>query len=152
MKTLSLDQAATCGYAISSPEGVVSSGVIRAKGGNYHEKANWLKKEMIKMIEENKIEYVSLENVQDVRNSATFMKLSGLLFVLVDACMDLEIPYHIYSPSSWRSKLGIATRPRAKAKEEAIQLVEDRLNITDKLEDECEAICMSIVLQEALSE
>ncbi len=65
--------------------------------------------------------------------------------------MDLGLPYHIYAPSSWRSKFGIGTKPRAVEKQGALDYVEENYNISGISDDEGDAICMSIVLQEALS-
>ncbi len=151
MISLSLDQAGTTGYAVADEHGVISFGTIVGKGKDYYHKARDLRNKVDTLIKDHKVSFISFEDVFSAGNKLVYKKLSGLLYILVDHCITSEIDYVIYSASQWRSKLGIPCRPRAKAKQAALDYVNNELGLKVTSDDEAEAICASVVLQRELN-
>jgi Holliday junction resolvasome RuvABC endonuclease subunit len=140
-KILSLDQAATCGFAVLEDGKLIDYGRIKAKGANYHEKIAYLKHEVLMMIDEHAPDAIVLEDVfKGGLNIATYGKLSGMLHVLKNCAMELDIPAPIIAAGTWRSQLGLITRPREKAKEESIAYANEKYGLRLDSDDVADAI------------
>lgn len=95
---------------------------------------------MIKqIITENKLDYIILEQCQFQRNFATYQQLSVLQGALVGMLYDLDKPFTIVPPSTWKSFCGIKGKKRAEQKANTIKMVKEKFNL-DVTEDEADSI------------
>jgi len=138
---LALDQASVCGHAVLKDGKLIDYGRIIAKGANYHEKIAYIKHEMLMMIDQHSPDAIVLEDVfKGGLNIATYGKLSGMLYVLKNCAMELGIPAVIIAAGTWRSQLGLITKPREKAKEESIAYANEKYKLGLTSDDVADAI------------
>lgn len=89
-------------------------------------------------------DYVVFENVSMQSNPVTLILLARIQGVIIKTCIDRNLTYTIYDPSSWRKILSFNQSrgvKREELKQQAIQYVHDTFAL-DELEDVAEAICI----------
>jgi crossover junction endodeoxyribonuclease RuvC len=69
-------------------------------------------------------EFLVLEQVAYQRNAAALIELARLQGVLISRCFDIDIPFYIYPPSSWRKDIGFKQGAGIKRKELKLQAIE----------------------------
>ena len=106
-RVLALDQAShITGYSIFDGPTLISYGTFEAKeideAKRFHENKLWL----ISMIENWQCDIIGIEGIQYQQNMGvtTFQTLARLQGILMDLCIELNIPYVIAPTNTWRDK------------------------------------------------
>lgn len=147
MKILALDQASRIsGWAIFENNKLIKYGKIDLKSDDdIGIRLFQLRDRVLKLIQENNIEKVILEDIymdgQRVNNVQTFKVLAEVFGVLYELCVELGIPVEAVLAGTWKSSLDIKGKTRPEQKRNAQQYVINTYNIKPT-QDECDAICI----------
>lgn len=132
-RVLALDQASrVTGYSIFDGDKLVSYGTFEAtneeEGKRCHEVRVWL----MSMIENWQCDVIGIEGIQyqEKMGVTTFQTLARLQGILIDLCIELNIPYIICPTNTWRSHVGVKGRSRADKKKSMQLIVKDLYDIT----------------------
>lgn len=141
-RVLALDQASRLtGFSIFDGDKLTSYGVFEAtneeEGKRCHEVRVWL----MSMIENWKPDLVGIEGIQyqEKMGVTTFQTLARLQGILIDLCIELDIPYIVCPTNTWRSHVGVKGRARAD-KKRSMQLIVKQIYDVTVTEDEADAI------------
>lgn len=147
-KLLALDQSSrVTGWAIFDNGKLVTHGKFDAEtvGSNIGKRLEYIRNKVKKLIEDNNIDEVIMEDIQMqgnvVNNVQTFKTLAEVFGVISELLVELDIPQSAVLASSWKSALGIKGRARAEQKRNAQQWVVDTYSVKPT-QDECDAICI----------
>ena len=146
MKILALDQASRIsGWAIFEDNKLIKYGKIDLKSDDIGIRLFQLRDQVLKLIQENNIEKVILEDIymdgQRVNNVQTFKVLAEVFGVLYELCVELGLPVEAVLAGTWKSSLDIKGKTRPEQKRNAQQYVINTYNIKPT-QDECDAICI----------
>lgn len=147
MKILALDQASRIsGWAIFEDNKLIEYGKIDLKSDDdIGIRLFQLRDKVLKLIQENNIEKVILEDIymdgQRINNVQTFKVLAEVFGVLYELCVELGIPVEAVLAGTWKSSLDIKGKTRPEQKRNAQQYVINTYNIKPT-QDECDAICI----------
>ena len=132
-RVLALDQAShVTGYSIFDGPNLVSYGTFSAKetdeAKRFHEIRLWL----ISMIENWQCDIIGIEGIQyqQTMGVTTFQTLARLQGVLMDLCVELNIPYVICPTNTWRAHCGVKGTKRTDKKRSMQLLVKDWYDVT----------------------
>lgn len=147
MKILALDQSSrVSGWAIFDGDKLEQYGKIDVS--NYYElgeRLHQIRKKVKKLIEDNNIEKVILEDIymdgQRVNNVQTFKALAEVFGVLYELCIDINVPVEAVLAGTWKSTLGIKGKTRPEQKRAAQAWVKGVYNQAPT-QDEVDAICI----------
>lgn len=144
MKILSLDQATnSSGIAVFSNHDLVKYDLIKlskAQENHYLE----MVKRISEYINNEKPDIVIFEDVSLQRNVSTLILLAQLQGAIMGICIQANIPYIIYKPSTWRKILHFQQKKgikRPELKRQAKEHVYNNYGYTLQ-EDICDAICI----------
>lgn len=147
-KLLALDQSSRItGWAIFDNGKLVNYGKFNAEvvGANIGDRLEFIRNKICKLIEDNQIEEVIMEDIQMqgnvVNNVQTFKVLAEVFGVISELLVEMKIPQSAVLASSWKSALGIKGRARAEQKQNAQKWVIDTYSVKPT-QDECDAICI----------
>lgn len=111
------------------------------------ERLEYIRNKVKKLIEDNNITEVVMEDIQlqnnVVNNVQTFKKLAEVFGVISELLTEMKIPQTAVLASSWKHTLGIKGSTRPVQKRNAQLFVETKYNISPT-QDECDAICIGI--------
>lgn len=114
-------------------------------GANIGDRLEFIRNKIRKLIEDNQIEEVIMEDIQMqgnvVNNVQTFKILAEVFGVISELLIEMKIPQSAVLASSWKSALGIKGRARAEQKQNAQKWVVDTYSVKPT-QDECDAICI----------
>lgn len=144
MNILALDQSTNKnGWSVFNQEGkLLDSGVFATKSNSMDGRILEITDYFYYIVERFQVGHLVLEDVQSQKNPKTFKDLSMILGALVKFSLERNITYTIVSPSTWRSFLGIKTRPREVAKLGAKNYVLAMYGKKVKYDDESDSICI----------
>lgn len=132
-RILALDQAShVTGYSIFDGGKLTSYGTFETKeseeGRRCHEVKVWL----LSMIENWQCDLVGIEGIQYQENMGvtTFQTLARLQGILIDLCIELDIPYVICPTQVWRGYIGVKGRSRADKKKSMQLIIKDKYDIS----------------------
>ena len=147
-KLLALDQSSRItGWAVFDNGKLVNYGKFNAEvvGANIGDRLEFIRNKIRKLIEDNQIEEVIMEDIQMqgnvVNNVQTFKILAEVFGVISELLIEMKIPQSAVLASSWKSALGIKGRARAEQKQNAQKWVVDTYSVKPT-QDECDAICI----------
>ena len=147
-KILALDQSSRItGWAIFDNGKLVNYGKFNAEvvGANIGDRLEFIRNKIRKIIEDNQIDEVIMEDIQMqgnvVNNVQTFKVLAEVFGVISELLVEMKIPQSAVLASSWKSALGIKGRARAEQKQNAQKWVIDTYSVKPT-QDECDAICI----------
>lgn len=147
-KLLALDQSSRItGYAIFENNELIAHGKFNAElaGPNMGERLEYIRNKVKKLIEDNKITEVVMEDIQlqnnVVNNVQTFKKLAEVFGVISELLTEMKIPQTAVLASSWKHTLGIKGANRAAQKKNA-QTYVNEVYAVKATQDECDAICI----------
>ena len=148
-KILALDQSSRItGWSIFEDGKLVDYGKFNeeaAVGAAIGERLRYIREKVQKLIEDNEITEVILEDIQMqgnvVNNVQTFKVLAEVFGVISELLVELHIPQSAVLASTWKSKLGIHGRARAEQKRNAQEWVFMKYSVKPT-QDECDAICI----------
>ena len=147
-KILALDQSSRItGWAIFDNGKLVNYGKFNAEvvGANIGDRLEFIRNKIRKLIEDNQIDEVIMEDIQMqgnvVNNVQTFKVLAEVFGVVSELLVEMKIPQSAVLASSWKSALGIKGRARAEQKQNAQKWVIDTYSVKPT-QDECDAICI----------
>ena len=141
-KILGIDQATTTGWAILENGDLIKYGKFTVNG-DWVKKVSQIKKNVERLINDNKPDIVAIEDVQQQANPQVFKKLAELKGVLENMLYErYDVDYKIISSNSWKSTCGIKKKGRTKEKKASQQHVKTvfSVNVT---QDEADAINIS---------
>lgn len=147
MRILSLDLSTrSSGYAIGEDGSLETHGCITASSRDVVKRIIKMRDQLSKLIKNNKIDKIIMEEVRPEYNSHTNKVLMWLQAVIVVAAyqIDSNIEYEFVGASEWRAALKIKQGrgvKRQALKPQDTQYVENkyRLSVND---DEADAICI----------
>ena len=145
-KLLALDQASQItGFAIFQDDELVTYGKIVLDDENIGARLVALRKKILNLIQDNKIDYVAFEDIQmqaSVGNNVkTFKVLANVYGVILELCEEIGIKYSIVSSNTWKSTLKIKGKGRSEQKRAAQTFVAQEYNVKCT-QDEADAICI----------
>lgn len=145
-RLLALDQSSRIsGWAFFNEGSLEAYGKFIANQDDLGERLNYIKAEVVKLIEKFDVNEVVFEDIQyqnNVRNNVqTFKTLAEVFGVIYEMLTDRNIPNNAVLASVWKSTLGIKGKTRPEQKRNAQQFVLDTYNIK-ATQDECDAICI----------
>lgn len=146
MNLLALDQAShITGWSIFQDGKLYKYGKIEANHSDLGERLYYIKREVLKLINEYNIDEVVLEDIQyqsNIGNNVqTFKTLAELLGVLIETLTELKIPNSAILASSWKSALGIKGKDRTTQKKNAQAWVLNTYNIK-VIQDIADSVCI----------
>lgn len=157
MKILALDQSSkVTGWSLFQDQSLISFGVVKAEDENYGSRYLFLVKEIEKLLIENKVEKLVLEDIQmqvdkethqkvygegNIVSVTTFKTLAQVQGVLMLLAAKHEMPVEFVSSSAWKSSCGIAGMNRTEQKRSAQMYIEKKYNVK-AIQDICDAICL----------
>lgn len=162
MRILGLDQSSNCtGYCIIEDGNIIKYGYLKLDKIDkkhegicyYQEKIRLVKELMINLINEYKVDYIALEDIQKQFNIQTYKGLAHLQGSLINYLYENGYKYTILSPSKWRSILNIkgARQGREVVKAKTIKYIKDNFDIDVVKDDESDAIAIAYATYKKLS-
>ena len=148
MKLLALDQAShTTGYAVFDNDKPVVISHFNARGKEIGERLVNIRQNILKLIDDNKIDTVAFEDIQlqnnVVQNVKTFKMLAEVYGVIEETLNEIGIDYYIIPPTVWKSTVKIAGKGREKEKPLAQKYILDNYGMVCS-EDEADAACLGV--------
>lgn len=132
-RILALDQAShITGYSVFDGNQLATYGTFvvedEDEGKRFHEIRIWL----ISMINNWKPDIVGIEGIQFQQNMGvtTFQTLARLQGILMDLCIELNIPYIICPTNTWRAHCGVKGKTRADRKKSMQLLVKEWYDVS----------------------
>lgn len=111
------------------------------------ERLEYIRNKVKKLIEDNNITEVVMEDIQlqnnVINNVQTFKKLAEVFGVISELLTEMKIPQTAVLASSWKHTLDIKGSTRPVQKRNAQLFVNIKYNI-NPTQDECDAICIGI--------
>ena len=147
MRILSLDLSTrSSGYAIGDDESLQIHGCIIASSRDVVKRIIKMRDQLSKIIKDNKIDKIIMEEVRPEYNSHTNKVLMWLQAVIVVAAyqIDSNIQYEFIGASEWRAALKIKQGrgvKREALKPQDIQYVQNKYGIQVN-DDQADAICI----------
>lgn len=147
MRILSLDLSTkSSGYAIGQNGTLESHGCITASSRDVVKRIIKMRDQLSKIIKDNKIDKIIMEQVRPEYNSHTNKVLMWLQAIVVVAAYEVnsKIQYEFIGASTWRAALKIKQGrgiKRESLKSQDIQYVQDKYNIKAN-DDQADAICI----------
>ena len=147
MKVLSLDLSTkSTGWCIGQNQFIISHGCITASSKDVMKRIIKMRDELSKIIKNNNIQKIIMEQVRQQYSSHTSKILMWLqaTIVLIAYEINPKIEYDFIGASTWRAALKIKQGPgikRNNLKPQDIQYVKNKYNITVN-DDEADAICI----------
>lgn len=148
MKVLSFDQSTrVSGWAYFEDGQYVESGIIDMHKSKLEteERSFAMAKEIWKIINKYKPQYLILEDVQQQSNPRTMIILARLAGMIIGYAEAHNVNVRILLPSQWRKQLGYSQGAKVKRQELKQQSIQHVKNVygLELSEDECEACCIN---------
>ena len=142
MILLALDQASkVSGWAIFIDGELKHYGKIVADHADFGDKLVYIRKEIIKLINDYEVDEVVFEDIQLQENVNTFKALAEVFGVVDELCAEFKVPRTSILASVWKSKLGIKGKDRPAQKRAAQNWVVNTYNIK-VIQDIADAVCI----------
>ena len=147
MKILSLDLSTkSTGWCIGQNESIIAHGCITASSKDVMKRIIKMRDELSKIIKDNKIQKIIMQQVRPDFNSHTGKILMWLQGIVAMAAYEINptIEWDFIGASTWRAALKIKQGRGVKRndlKPQDIQYVKNKYNITVN-DDEADAICI----------
>lgn len=132
-RVLALDQAShITGYSIFDGLKLVSYGTFEAKETNEDKRIHEIKLWVMSMVENWQCDIIGLEGIQyqQMMGVTTFQTLAHLQGVLIDLCVELNIPYVVPNTNTWRAHCGVKGQSRTDKKRSMQLLVKKWYDVT----------------------
>jgi len=132
-RVLALDQAShITGYSIFDGLNLVSYGTFEAKETDEVKRFHEIKLWLISMIENWQCDIIGIEGIQyqQTMGVTTFQTLARLQGILMDLCVELNIPYVICPTNTWRAHCGVKGTKRTDKKRSMQLLVKEWYDVT----------------------
>lgn len=132
-RILALDQAShITGYSIFDGPNLISYGTFEAKETDEAKRFHEIKLWLISMIENWQCDIIGIEGIQYQQNMGvtTFQTLARLQGILMDLCIELNIPYIICPTNTWRAHCEVKGKTRADKKRSMQLLVKKWYDVT----------------------
>ena len=143
-RLLALDQSSkVSGWAIFADGKLEKFGKIDLDNPDLGVRLNQLRTRIRKLIEENEINEIVMEDIQLQQNVQLFKTLAEVFGVLYELFTEMNIKNSAVLASSWKSTLGIKGKDRAVQKRNAQQYIINNYGIKPT-QDECDAICIGL--------
>lgn len=147
IRILTLDQAThKTGFCVFDKETkeYVAFGTVKANSkkdtpSRIHDLERWVKK----AIKEYRPNLVVIEDVQYQSNNKVYKTLAQLQGVLINACIEENVPYKIVPSVTWKRKAGINQVNRTADKKASMTLASKVVG-ENVHEDTADAICMAL--------
>lgn len=139
-RVLALDQAShITGYSIFDGSNLVTYGTFETQETDEAKRFHEIKLWLISMIENWQCDIVGIEGIQyqQTMGVTTFQTLARLQGILMDLCVELNIPYVICPTNTWRAHCGVKGTKRADKKRSMQLLVKEwyDVSVSDDIAD-----------------
>ena len=148
MKILSLDLSTkSSGWCIGQDKKLQKSGCVNANSKDVNARIIKIRDELSKIIKENNIDKIVMQQVRPEYNSHTSKVLMWLQAAVVLAAYEInpKIKYDFIGASTWRAALKMKQGrgiKRETLKPQDIKYVEDKYSIKVQNDDQADAICI----------
>ncbi len=144
MKICAFDQSThTTGYAVNLDGNIIKTGVLQSDGRlNAIDRMIQMRDLIIKQIQAENPDYISIEGVQYQNNAMVYSTLSQLQGVLFATFKDMNIKFEVVAPSVWKNYIKIKGKRRNEQKKNTILWVKETHNLSVS-EDEADAVGIS---------
>lgn len=148
MKILSLDASTkSTGWCVGQDQKLQKSGCITASSKDVYARIIKIRDELSKIIKENNIDKIIMQQVRPEYNSHTSKVLMWLQAAVVLAAYEInpKIEYDFIGASTWRAALKMKQGrgiKRETLKPQDIKYVEDKYSIKVQNDDQADAICI----------
>lgn len=147
MRVLTLDQAThKTGFCVldKDNEDFVAFGTVKANKRKdtslrIHDIERWVKK----AIKQYEPDMVVIEDIQFQSNNKVYKTLAQLQGVLINACIDENVPYKIVPSVTWKRRVGFKQSTRQEDKKMSIDTASQAVG-EQVHEDTADAICMAL--------
>ena len=141
---LALDQATrVSGYAIFKDDELREYGTIVTDDPDIGIRLGTIRNAVEKLIQENNIDEVVIEDIQLQENVQTFKALAEVFGVIYELVTSLKIPIEAVLSTVWKSSLKIKGKNRPEQKRNAQEWVKLNYNMKKPpIQDICDAICI----------
>ena len=132
-RVLALDQAShITGYSIFDGPNLITYGTFEAKETDEVKRFHEIKLWLISMIENWQCDIRGIEGIQFQQNMGvtTFQTLARLQGILMDLCVELNIPYVICPTNTWRAHCEVKGKTRTDKKRSMQLLVKKWYDVT----------------------
>ena len=132
-RVLALDQAShITGYSIFDGPNLITYGTFEAKETDEVKRFHEIKLWLISMIENWQCDIIGIEGIQFQQNMGvtTFQTLARLQGILMDLCVELNIPYVICPTNTWRAHCEVKGKTRTDKKRSMQLLVKKWYDVT----------------------
>lgn len=146
MKIVSLDQASSLtGVAVFDNGNLIKYDLIDLhKIKNQEERFERMITSISNYIQNESPDFVVFEDISLQTNVSTLVLLARIQGAIIQTCVDCNIQYKLYKPSSWRKvhKFNMGRNiKRPELKQQAKEYILKNYNLDLKI-DQCEAICI----------
>lgn len=143
-RVLALDQATfKTGWSIFDGRELIKFGVYTIDGSDEGIRLHTIKMWLMSMIENWRPDLVAIEGIQFQEDKnmgvTTFQTLARLQGILIDLCVELNIPYKVCPTNTWRAHCGVKGRARSDKKKSMQLIVKEKYDIS-VTDDESDAI------------
>lgn len=144
MRLLSLDQSSKIsGWAIFQDGKLEKYGKWTFNDSDLGARLFKIRKALIKIIQEEQIDEVVIEDIQLQENVQLFKTLAEVFGVVYETVIELDLPVSAVLAAQWKSTLNIKGKQRAEQKRNAQQYIINNYGIKPT-QDECDAICIGL--------
>lgn len=143
---LAIDQATnTSAYAVNKGGKILDYGKFEAGKSSEkpHPKIRRLQKKIERLVKKHNPDIIYLEDVFKKGSVVGFKTMAGCLYVCIDTCIRLKVPYKVIAAGTWRNGIISATK-RVEQKKEAITKAKELLGIATRSDDIAEACLISM--------
>lgn len=141
MNIISIDQARACGFSYWKDNELNEYGVenfTKKDYSNYNVAINKIRHFLDELTNKYKPDLIAIEDIQYQRNQKVYKQLGNLQGVLIDYCIENDIPYEVVMPKKWKALFGIKGG-RAKEKLGSVDYCKNKFNI-DVTDDVADAV------------
>lgn len=147
IRILTLDQAThQTGFCVLDKDtnefvafGTVKANKKKETSLRIHDISRWVKK----AITEYKPDMIIIEDIQFQSNNKVYKTLAQLQGVLIDTCIEENVPYKIVPSVTWKRRTGIHQTNRKEDKKMSIAMASKAVG-EQVHEDTADAICMAL--------
>lgn len=137
-RTLALDQAShTTGYSIFDGKELITYGTFITKGEDEMERLHEVNMWLISQIHNWQPDIIGIEGIQyqQAAGVTTFQTLGRLQGILMETCVQANIPFKICATNTWRAHCGVKGKTRTDKKRSMQLLVKQWFDIS--VSDDC---------------
>ena len=132
-RILGLDQATKrSGFSLFDGKELITFGTFDASGANEAERIHDVRMWLISLIDNWEPDLIGIEGIQYEQNFGvtTFQALARLQGVVIETCLEKNIPFEVAATNTWRAHCGVKGKTRSDKKASMQRLIKEWFDIT----------------------